>query len=309
MILIAVLLIFVLQAESSGQEYAGDPTRLGAGARALGMGSAFVAISDDATALYWNVAGLSQLQSVEVQAQHAEQFGGSVNHDFVALAVPSRMGTFATGIVRIGVDGITLTGLEDPALPLSPGNRPVATRQVGTSDYTFSIGYARTIREGLSLGGAVKAVWRNLDAGNGTGYGIDLGLHYSLRDFWRLGLVIRDLTQTNLTYDSGAKDRISPSIDLGVAHTRALSALRGRIVVSFSASLKENTSDAEDHQSIRGGLEYRHKKGLAGRLGLEGDHLTLGAGIEPTNRIRVDVAFLENGNLDNTYRISASLYF
>ena len=32
------------------------------GSRAVGMGSAFVAVANDATALYWNVAGLSRLK-------------------------------------------------------------------------------------------------------------------------------------------------------------------------------------------------------------------------------------------------------
>jgi len=31
--------------------------KLGAGARAIGMGSAFTGLSDDATAIYWNPAG------------------------------------------------------------------------------------------------------------------------------------------------------------------------------------------------------------------------------------------------------------
>ena len=34
----------------------------GVGARALGMGSSFVSIADDATAAYWNPAGLVQIE-------------------------------------------------------------------------------------------------------------------------------------------------------------------------------------------------------------------------------------------------------
>ncbi|MGA1824982.1 MAG: OmpP1/FadL family transporter [bacterium] len=42
------------------------PTVVGSGARALGMGDAFVAIADDATAASWNPAGLVQLQKPEM---------------------------------------------------------------------------------------------------------------------------------------------------------------------------------------------------------------------------------------------------
>lgn len=42
-----------------------SPNRVGSGARALGMGGAFVAIADDATAASWNPGGLTQLQAPE----------------------------------------------------------------------------------------------------------------------------------------------------------------------------------------------------------------------------------------------------
>ncbi len=42
------------------------PNPLGAGARALGMGSAFIAMADDATAASWNPGGLIQLERPEV---------------------------------------------------------------------------------------------------------------------------------------------------------------------------------------------------------------------------------------------------
>ena len=137
------VMTLLLFGHTSPQEYAGDAFRLGAGARSLGMGSAFIPVSDEATALYWNAAGLVQLDSPELQAQHAERFGGSVNHDLIVFGTPSSVGTFAVGLVRVAVDGITLSRLEDPSLPLSPGNRPVSSGEVGTSDYTLSLGYGR----------------------------------------------------------------------------------------------------------------------------------------------------------------------
>ncbi|MGA1841991.1 MAG: OmpP1/FadL family transporter [bacterium] len=44
------------------------PNPVGSGARAMGMGGAFVAVADDATAASWNPAGLIQLQKPEVSA-------------------------------------------------------------------------------------------------------------------------------------------------------------------------------------------------------------------------------------------------
>ena len=43
-----------------------SPNPVGSGARAIGMGSAFIAVADDATAASWNPAGLTQLRKPEV---------------------------------------------------------------------------------------------------------------------------------------------------------------------------------------------------------------------------------------------------
>ena len=45
--------------------------KIGVGARAIGMGEAYGAVSNDANAVYWNPAGLNQLESKEVSFMHA----------------------------------------------------------------------------------------------------------------------------------------------------------------------------------------------------------------------------------------------
>jgi len=47
-------------------EFPSSPNPVGSGARAMGMGGAFIAVADDATAASWNPAGLHQLETPEV---------------------------------------------------------------------------------------------------------------------------------------------------------------------------------------------------------------------------------------------------
>ena len=49
-------------------EIPSSPTPVGSGARALGMGSAFIAVADDATAASWNPGGLIQLETPEISS-------------------------------------------------------------------------------------------------------------------------------------------------------------------------------------------------------------------------------------------------
>lgn len=66
--------------------------RFGVGARAMGMGGAFVAIADDVNAAYWNPAGLIQSASVSVGGAYESRFGGLEESQCVAgsLFSPTR---------------------------------------------------------------------------------------------------------------------------------------------------------------------------------------------------------------------------
>jgi hypothetical protein len=289
--------------------YGGEPLLLGAGARPMGMGSAFVAISNDATATYWNPAGLAGLEANEFQAQHAERFGGAINHDVFTLASPYPIGGFGIGLTRLGVDNIKLTALENPSAPAGSENRPVVTRVETTTDYALYLSYGRRIHPDLAVGASFKLIWRNLAVGDGSGYGIDIGLLYNLRPGITFGMSIRNLTRTKIAFDSGSNDKIPPSAWLGIAYARRVPSLKGDITLSTSLHLGEQTSSVTDTQAFRVGAEYLYKQILAFRTGVEGTHFTAGTGLKFLDRFSLDLAFLEHDKLDNTYRVSASVYF
>src|SRR6185295_19386651 len=115
-LLLAVAVL--VPAPAAATRYAGEFLRIGVGARALGMGSAFVGLADDGTAAYWNPAGIATLERHEITAMHAEQFGSIVQYDFLSYVMPigspggARQG-LGISRVRLGVDEIPDTrGLE-----------------------------------------------------------------------------------------------------------------------------------------------------------------------------------------------------
>lgn len=81
----SLALAFALAAPALAQDIvSSSPNTVGSGARALGMGSAFIAIADDATAASWNPGGLTQLEVPEISIVYAwkwqsERFS-SVSH-------------------------------------------------------------------------------------------------------------------------------------------------------------------------------------------------------------------------------------
>ena len=288
-------------------QYAGAPLQLGAGARALGLGGAFVALSDDATAFYWNPAGLARHLKREVHVQHTEQFDGTINHDIVALRIPIHQASLGIGFVRLGIDGITLTNLEDPTRPIGPDNRPTQSQSVGTTDNALYLAYARQIKPTLTLGITTKFLHRDLNVGTGTGFGLDIGCLYHPQNRLAFGLTIRDITQTRIRFNGGKSDTISPHLQVGTSYRQAISQTH-HLLASLSLHLDNNTSGIDESELLSLGIEYQFKEKVMLRLGRRKSHYTAGAGIKLA-RANIDFAILENSQLDNTYRISTSIFF
>src|SRR5437867_5528229 len=78
---------------SLGEQRAGTSSatflKIGVGARATGLGEAFVAVANDPSAVYWNPAGLASVLHQEVLFSHVS-WPADVSYEHVAWVVPSR---------------------------------------------------------------------------------------------------------------------------------------------------------------------------------------------------------------------------
>ncbi len=177
-------------------KYSNEFLTIGVGARALGMGNAFVASTGDVTSGYWNPAGLTSVgQEVQIGLMHAGFFGGISKYDYLGAAAGLKDNNyFGISLIRVGVDNIPNT-IE---LIDSEGNIDYdRIRRFSVADYAFLFSYARKmITEGLSLGGNVKIIHRRIgEFANAWGFGLDAGARFVLNE-WRFGLVMRDVTST-----------------------------------------------------------------------------------------------------------------
>jgi hypothetical protein len=118
----ALAATLLIATPASATKYAGEFLKIPVGARAIGMGGAFVAVTDDATAPYWNPAGGVYLPYRDVIFQHAEKFGSLLNHDFLGGVIPlggptGHQSALGFSLIRLGVDNIPIT-------PRAGGLRP-----------------------------------------------------------------------------------------------------------------------------------------------------------------------------------------
>ena len=299
------LALLLTGAAHAASRYAGEFLGLGAGARAAALGSAYLALADDATAGYWNAAGLSALSGRQVHLTHAEHFSGLIQRDFVAIARPGRLlHGMALSLVRTGIDGIHFTELPDPQQPPSTDNRPLIASTEQNADYALYLSGSRRLGARLSLGLSAKAMYRHVASITAYGFGLDLSARYQLSPLIALAANVRDATTTPIFWNTDSTDRIQPSLLLGVAY--AVPIAGGQTTALLSARSGGDTAVAD--VPLNAGLEYRHPY-IALRAGLEEGRQSFGLGLTPHHNLDLDLAYLQHDALEATYQLSASFRF
>ena len=330
-VLFALVAGLVPSGTARATRYAGEFLRIGVGARALGMGSAFVGLADDGTASYWNPAGLATLGDRQVTAMHAEQFGSIVQYDFLSYVTP----VGAPGRARQSI-GVSLVRLGVSDIPDTRGLQIIDQNGNGKFDYPEDLlvvdenrfvfdsdndvallfSYARDIHPGLSLGGNFKYIRQWLgDSLRSNGFGIDAGVLYVGRDGLSLGATLRDATTTRILWNTGTSEFIAPSLRLGGAKTRAFRDRRHVVTAALDVQVGFSDERLSSQAHLGGvtfefhpGLEYWFDRRLALRAGFEAQNFTAGAGLR-YHRLGLDYAFLDHRDLDASHRVSGSYRF
>lgn len=196
-ILLLALMVAPAAAQVSAPKYSNEFLNIGVGGRALGMGNVQAAIANDATAGFWNPAGLLQLpRKNNIALMHSELFAGIVKNDYATFAMPlDTSSAFAVSLIRTGVDDIADTrNLVNEYGYINYDN----IQLFSVADYALLVSYARksNLVKGLRLGGNVKIIYRNVGSfANAYGFGLDVGAQLQ-RGTWQFGLMGKDITTT-----------------------------------------------------------------------------------------------------------------
>lgn len=159
----------------------GDFLAWGAGARALALGNAYVALADDASAAYWNPAGLGFAERGDVQALHAGLWEGT-SYDFFGVAIPTlTSGTFGWFGSVLHTGGLERRDDENNVM----GSGFVSTK------FGTGLAFGWDLAPTWSLGASVKWLGRWLD-GKSTGFlALDLGWRWQPASWGVVGIVLQ----------------------------------------------------------------------------------------------------------------------
>ncbi len=241
----------------------GEPggfTQWGAGARSLGMGRAFLAVSDDASASYWNPAGMVQLERKELTALQATLFADT-SYTFLSYVHPgSKMGAWGFNMARLQSGGFEK--IKTTVDPSSPPDNPnfLKVEDLGAfnvSQQAMTFAYGKQVTQKLSMGLALKRITSTVDTFSQSFTGVDASVLSKVNDNYRFALAIRNaVTQA----PAASSDRLPLTVRIGNSYKL----LNGRILLAGDV-----TSNKYTGLGWNVGTEYWATRKVAFRMGIE----------------------------------------
>ncbi len=290
--------------------------KIGIGARAVGMGEAFVAVANDPSTVYWNAAGVASIIRREVAVSHVEWPAG-IQVEHVAYIIPMKKLGGSIGVHM----GVVHTDIEQ-----TTSEQPFGTGKTLTyADWDAGLTYGRRLTDRLLIGVGAKVVHEDFGTDVGgpaaNSWLVDLGSIYYLGiSSVRIGMALShfgpDIQPSgnflSATGETRAYDNFSPptTFRFGVAW-EPIERDNQRLTTSV-----EFNQPSDNQLAAKGGLEYEIDKRFAVRTGynVNADEMkwSAGAGFYPTfgtTRGTFDYAFTDGGALGPVHRFSLGMRF
>lgn len=136
------------------------------GSRGVAMGGSQVAAANDASALFWNPAGIGFLYKNSFHVTY-NQWIADISHSFVGVAIP------LGGIGNIGVSLTTLSygDMEETTIAAPDGTGSM----FGASDFAVGLSYARQLTDKFTVGITIKYLREKIWDMSAGGICFDIG--------------------------------------------------------------------------------------------------------------------------------------
>lgn len=140
---------------------------IGYGTTANSMGDAYTSVANDVSAIYWNPAGLANIESGEVIFTF-QPWVANINTTFGAAAF--NIGSLGT--IGIGIVGVDYGNMDVTTMDMQEGTGET----FNASDIAVSIGFARKLATWFSFGANAKFISSSIWHSTATAIAMDLGV-------------------------------------------------------------------------------------------------------------------------------------
>ncbi|MFH1860817.1 MAG: PorV/PorQ family protein [bacterium] len=269
--------------------------KIGAGARAAGMGDAFCGLADDAYASYWNPAGLAQIKGSRFGVTHLQWLCG-INQEQIGFV--RQIGTKTS--LGINISHLMANDFERT-------NQGGIYGSFGAANTLVGLSLGRQLGNRFSLGMNMKCIHMSMDDAKATAYGGDMGMLWKISRVLRLGLNVQNIGSDVKFIEKGYP--LPLNIKAGISYSHE--GLNLNIDANKTRGLETN---------VHAGSEYWLARTLALRLGIKNEVMsdthgkskgmatgvTAGIGLR-LGGIQLDYAYVPYGSLDMTHRVSLSI--
>ena len=182
-VFILILLINLSYAQNNVATTSAAFLEIGAGARSLAMGGAFVSIADDASSLYWNPAGIVNLISPSLQTYFVPWLVDTEYYFGTSVFPLGAFGSIGFSYTAVTMDEMIVRTVEDPE-PDEYGQK------FDAGNLALGIAYAKRLTDRFSFGFQSKFIQEKIWQMQAEGYAIDIGTLFITKNNTRIGMSI-----------------------------------------------------------------------------------------------------------------------
>jgi len=267
------------------------------GARPIGLNGTFVAMADDANAIWWNPAGISQLDKLLFTSMYANLHNvDGLSISSLALANPTSIGALGIGITYLRANDIPITDANGNIIENSAQYESVLT-----------LSYANSLLNKIHLGASIRHL-RSGQIVDSSGFSLDFGLLANpIRRFY-FGAMLQQMASYLSVGDAkrGEKEekqtmprniKIAAAFDMGKLSV-------GVGLDNLLSSYREVSAGCEllpcDYLALRTGL----RTGIRKATNLS---FSTGMGFK-LKKIQLDYAYMNQLSLASTHLVSISIF-
>ena len=183
-VLSVMLPLHLMMAQSKVGTSAAPFLGIDIGAKAVAMGAAFGGLSDDGSALIWNVGAMSRMEHNIAYFTYLNWFA-DINIQYASIIYQLPMiGALGVGVTYVDYGEMDVTTIEDP---YGTGER------FSANDISFGVSFARNLTDRFSIGGTVKYIAQSIYNEKAEGFALDIGTLYITHfNDMRLGISINN---------------------------------------------------------------------------------------------------------------------
>jgi hypothetical protein len=263
--------------------------RMGVDARALSMGGAYVAMASDATAGYWNPAGLADIERASLTAMYSADMSYDRSYNYFAFGYTFDIGTFGISWLNAGIKDIN---------KYDGSGTYQGTFKDMNNVFLLSYAYKYPDKD-LSVGGSFKIVSQKIDDESATGVGGDIGFKFHPHENAAAGFIVRDIgTQVD-------GETTPTSIQIGVA----IYPLEG-FAFPVDVTKTNHRGDLDYHMGGEYVYEFCGDYWAKVRAGVNDGRFAIGTGFQ-FSKVMIDYGYVveQEDFMNENHKISLSVEF